>query len=177
MRRGSARSDIPKSAIRNNTMRKQVSSGTCRLSVCGHPTAILLDAFCWDPWPIWHHAVLLCVPTSYGCACHPRGLQVFKRRGDASSVASDLDYNSLYDKHLKKHFAKKASVRNLLVKQGLITDDWRVLGTASEVFQAWKVGPPCDTRLPSYPTCCRFWQRLLLLPAYLPGFLLRRLLC
>jgi hypothetical protein len=64
--------------------------------------------------------------------------QVFKAIGGDGSVTSELNYNSLHDKHLQEHFYKKSSVRDHLIRQGIVTDDWRVVGTTDDFFKGMK---------------------------------------
>ena len=53
-------------------------------------------------------------------------------------MTSELLYNSLHDPHLQEHFYKKASVRDHLINQGIVTDDWRVIGSTDDFFKGMK---------------------------------------
>ena len=54
---------------------------------------------------------------------------------EPTSMTAELEYNSLYDKHLTNHFYSRGSVREHLTGQHIITDDWRVVGSRDEFFQ------------------------------------------
>jgi hypothetical protein len=55
-----------------------------------------------------------------------------------TSLTGELKYNALYDKHLKQHFYESPALRDHLTTKGIITEDWRVVGTRDEFFQGLK---------------------------------------